>query len=171
VESFDLSNHESLLVASAIIASVALISILIVVVYAVKFRKYHKRRAQLEMELAKNNKGIEMIRSSLGTMEQLNSTQLQEIERYKKDTTKSQRDINIQQNQINYLGKELESSQQKVASLQKDNTKLQSELSKSKENLFKANEKVESAIKRNEFWVAQVSELRIKYNALNLKKG
>ena len=157
------------MVVSAIVASVALASVLTVVIYAIKFRKYHQRKIALEAELSKNSKGIELIRASLGTMEQLNSTQLREIESLQEQISKLNTEAKIDSGQIDSLSRDLSSSRDSVSSLEQQMTKLRSELRVSTERLAKADEDVEQAVKRNEFWVAQVAELRIKNDALRLK--
>lgn len=171
MENFNFTDHINLLVVTSIFISVALTSVLTVIIYAIKFRKYQKHRVALEIELEKNKKGLELTRSSLSALEVLNSTRLHEIENQKKEITKIQYKAKNQKNQIESLSKDLKLAKERATNIEQEKLKLLSDVKSLNERLLQADEDIDAVRKRNEFWVAQVSELRVKYDALKLKQG
>ncbi|HIP60983.1 MAG TPA: hypothetical protein EYG98_00315 [Sulfurovum sp.] len=112
---------------------------------------------------------VSLLEESLNEVRILNSSQLQELGQ--QSTIKEQ-----YQSEIEKLSKELEVSNEKIEKgnkqilmIEKDKSELGANMNNAKESLAKSEEALLVASKRNEFWVEQMAEMRVKYDALRLK--
>jgi len=169
MESLSLLDDISLMVLASIVISIVLAFVLVVVIFSVKFKSHQEKNIQLRERLEEKIVKVSLLEESLNEVRILNSSQLQELGQ--QSTIKEQ-----YQSEIEKLSKELEVSNEKIEKgnkqilmIEKDKSELGANMNNAKESLAKSEEALLVASKRNEFWVEQMAEMRVKYDALRLK--
>jgi len=169
MESLSLLDDISLMVLASIVISIVLAFVLVVVIFSVKFKSHQEKNIQLRERLEEKIVKVSLLEESLNEVRILNSSQLQELGQ--QNTIKEQ-----YQSEIEKLSKELEVANEKIEKgnrqilmIEKDKSELGANMNNAKESLAKSEEALLVASKRNEFWVEQMAEMRVKYDALRLK--
>ena len=169
MESLSLLDDISLMVLASIVISIVLAFVLVVVIFSVKFKSHQEKNIQLRERLEEKIVKISLLEESLNEVRILNNAQLQELRQ--QNTIKEQ-----YQSEIEKLSKELEVANEKIEKgnrqilmIEKDKSELGANMNNAKESLAKSEEALLVASKRNEFWVEQMAEMRVKYDALRLK--
>jgi len=148
-----------MMVLSSIIAVVILAFMLVVIIFAVKFKTQHEQNRQLKEHIEEKTERIALLEESLNEVRILNASLQQELGQQEALRAKLQEEIDA-------LTAKLQSADDKT---EKDKSELGATLVHTKENLLKLEEALAQATKRNEFWVEQMTEVRTKYDALKLK--
>lgn len=163
-----LSNVDTM-VLGGIVSSVVLAFVLVVVIFSIKIKMQHDHIEHLQVEVAKRDRQIQ--------------TEQELQKKAHRDVSDAQTVMEHYQQQEETLLKELIGIRQQLETAQMRRNKLRLEagrLSEEKQVLVKtietlrtdmehAQTEVDAARKRNEFWIAQIAELRTKHEALKLK--
>ncbi len=159
----------SLMVLASIVISVILAFILVVVIFTMKFKSHQDKNSQLIDRLAEKIEKVSLLEESLNEVRILNSTQLLELKQQGEIKEKFQSEIKKLSKELELANTKIEKSYQEILSLEKDKSELGANIANAKESLEKSEESLLIASKRNEFWVEQMAEIRVKYDALRLK--
>jgi len=157
------------MVLGAVSAAIVLAFILLVIIFSLRCRILEKKMAKLKEEAEKRTVRVKFLEKSLDEMQILNSERQQKFAEY----------VNLRKrckSSEEKMKKELEAAREKIVQLQ-DETAAALEAKRESEKkmqefsgkLDKAIEEIGALQKRNEFWVDEISQLRIKYDALKLR--
>ncbi len=169
MEGFDFLTNMNVVFVESLLAVVALLFILTIILFVSRLKIYQVKNVNLHNKLEKQKEQIillledsENIRIHSTRLTKEHQEGIQTIERYKAT--------------IKELNNRLDSSNESINSLKKDITTLREEKDKIYQKMANHDNttdelktELEALEKRNQFWVSQMSELRVKYNALNNK--
>ena len=158
-----------MMVLSSIIAVVILAFMLVVIIFAVKFKTQHEQNRQLKEHIEEKTERIALLEESLNEVRILNASLQQELGQQEALRAKLQEEIDALTAKLQSADDKTEGLAKQILSLEKDKSELGATLTHTKENLLKLEEALAQATKRNEFWVEQMTEVRTKYDALKLK--
>jgi len=157
------------MVLGSIVGSVILAFLLLIVVFSVKIKSQQDRIAALREALETCTQEIQEQKDALAEHTRKAADTQTVMEHYQ------QQDEQHQKTEAS-LRKELEKAHQVAKELRQTLTHAQEEkhtlaqaTEKAQHELIASREEVEAVLKRNEFWVEQLSELRTKHEALKLK--
>jgi chromosome segregation ATPase len=158
-----------MMVLSSIIAVVILAFMLVVIIFAVKFKTQHEQNRQLKEHIEEKTERIALLEESLNKVRILNASLQQELGQQEELRAKLQEEIDALTMKLQSADDKTEELAKQILSLEKDKSELGATLTHTKESLLKLEEALAQATKRNEFWVEQMTEVRTKYDALKLK--
>ncbi|WP_457606542.1 hypothetical protein [Nitratifractor sp.] len=161
--------HIDEMVFGAIVASVILAFILVVVIFSVRYKSQQEKILELRERLGEKKEKIDLLEESLREVQILNASQLQEIQQYQDLEERYRKEQEKIEEQLKAARERIEEQQERISTLHGEKKELEAKLGNALENLAKVEEEMEKVLKRNEFWVEQLSELRTKHEALKLR--
>ena len=163
-----LSNIDKMVLGS-IVGSVVLAFVLVVIIFSVKIKSQHDRITLLQKELDEAHGAIDEQAIHLRELERRVSDGTTIVEHYQGIEAHLTEEMLAIQDERDQALKRIESLHDKAAHLQQEKTTSRTQQADAQAKLLKAQEEVEAVLKRNEFWVEQLSELRTKHDALKHK--
>jgi len=153
----------------SILLVVALVVVLVIIVFTVKYKSYQDKNSNLVEFLGECKKKSTMLSTKLDEQVKINSEQAQEIAGIDAMKNQFQKELERLHDKIVSLESRNEVSSARILELEKVRSDLEANITNARGNEGKAEKALADALKRNEFWVEQMSELRVKYEALQLK--
>ncbi len=166
---FDLLSSVDTMVVGSIVGSVILAFVLVVAVFSLKIKALQDHLEEMKETIAERDHRIQSDQEKLTIAHREASDSQTIMEHFQR-----QEKLLIKETMV--LRKELKEAQEEAKRLRLETTRLSEEkhaLEKTietfRDDLNQADSEVEAARKRNEFWIAQIAELRTKHEALKHK--
>ncbi len=163
-----LSNIDKMVLGS-IVGSIVLAFVLVVAIFSYKIKGQQDLLALLRQELSEAERTIGDLRAQRDDLERKVADGVTIVEHYQAQETDCQKASAALENERDEARAQIETLREKVALLEKERSSAQHQEKQTHAELLAAREEIEAVLKRNEFWVEQLSELRTKHDALKLK--
>jgi len=157
------------IVIGAIGTSIILSFILLVIIFAMRYKSQNDRVHDLKRLIREKDEKTRLLMENLKRLQESDTAREEQLircarlEEICKDEKKELVDsLEFAKSKINKL-------EAKLSELIQTNETLEKNYIQAKEAMDRAVEEAQKAQKRNEFWVEQLSELRAKYDALKIK--
>jgi chromosome segregation ATPase len=163
-----LSNVDKMVLGS-IVGSVLLAFILLVVIFSLEIKSQHDRIRALHEMLDARSQEVNDHQERLSEFERHASDAQTIMEHYQgteKRLTKATEAIRTELEKAVTTAREY---REEIEQLQGDKEAIAQKLETTQEELVVARKEIETVLKRNEFWVEQLSEVRTKHDALKQK--
>lgn len=157
------------LVLSAVVASVILAFILLVVLFSMRLKGCQEKNTRLKNALDKEREKASLFEESLAEVRIQNASQAEELGQQDEIKEALRKEIGRLEKNLEEAEKKSTQLQKKSVVLEKREAELSKRISDEREHIAQLNEALGQATRRNEFWVEQMTEVRIKYEALKLK--
>ncbi len=158
------------LVVGAISTSVILSFILLVIIFAMRYKSQNDRVADLKRLIREKDENTKLLMDNIKRLQTVDSEREEKLircARLEEHCNNEKRELT---DKLTLANNKISALQDRVSELTVINERLEKNYYKAKENMEKALEEVEKSQKRNEFWVEQLSELRTKYEALKVRE-
>jgi len=157
------------IVIGAIGTSIILSFILLVIIFAMRYKSQNDRVHDLKRLIREKDEKTRLLMENLKRLQESDTAREEQLIRCARleEICKDEKKELI--NQLEFANSKITKLEERVSELTHINQKLERNYLKAKESMDKAMEEVQKAQKRNEFWVEQLSELRAKYDALKVK--
>ena len=166
---FDFLDNANMLIAYSILLVVILGVVLVIIVFTVKYKSYQDKNNYLGNFLSECKQKSVVLNKKLDEQIKLNVEQGKEIAGIGAMKNQFQKELERLHEKI--VSHDINSKQagERILELEKVRSDLEANIANANTNESKAQGALSDALKRNEFWVEQMSELRVKYEALQLK--
>ena len=158
------------LVIGAISTSVILSFILLVIIFAMRYKAQNERVIDLKRLIREKDENTQLLMENIRRLQHIDSEREAKLIRCAKLEEHCNAEKKELMDKISLYKNKISTLEQRVSELSAINERLEKSYQKARENMEKALEEVEKSQKRNEFWVEQLSELRAKYEALKAKE-
>lgn len=158
------------LVVGAISTSVILSFILLVIIFAMRYKAQNERVVDLKRLIREKDENTNLLMENIRRLQAVDSEREAKLIRCAKLEEHCNAEKRELMDRLALANKKIASLESRVSELTIINERLEKNYHKAKENMEKALEEVEKSQKRNEFWVEQLSELRTKYEALKVRE-
>ena len=158
------------LVVGAISTSVILSFILLVIIFAMRYKSQNDRVADLKRLIREKDENTKLLMDNIKRLQTVDSEREEKLIRCARLEEHCNAEKKELTDKLTLANNKISSLQEKISELTVINERLEKNYYKAKENMEKALEEVEKSQKRNEFWVEQLSELRTKYEALKVRE-
>jgi len=163
-----LSNVDKM-VAGSIVGSVVLAFLLLVVIFSLRIRSLHQVIRDLRLTMDAKEKALTQYQADItGYQKQMEDTR-SVMDHYQAQEAALQKELESLRYDKNQMAETLQVLRGEINQLRDENKKLADDVARSEAERQKVQEEIAAALKRNEFWVEQLSQLRTKYDALLLK--
>lgn len=169
MEALEIFSNVNMLVVYSILLVVALVAVLVIIVFTVKYKSYQDKNSNLVEFLHECKTKSSILSDRLDSQLELNSKQAQEIAGIDAMKNQFQKELERLHDKIVSLESRNEEASARILELEKVRSDLEANIINARDNESKSELALVDALKRNEFWVDQMSELRVKYEALQLK--
>ena len=165
----DLLSGADTMILGGIVASAVLAFALVVIIFALRIKALHDDNHQVQHLLEAEQRTTRQLQATLEAKAQ----HVADTERIAAEAVQRQesleKSVSTLQNQKKEIQASIDAMKEKIHQSGIDKKHLQALLEAVKGERDVAREEQEATLKRNEFWVAQLSELRTKHEALRLK--
>lgn len=158
------------LVVGAISTSVILSFILLVIIFAMRYKSQNERVADLKRLIREKDENTNLLMENIKRLQTVDSEREAKLIRCAKLEEHCSAEKRALMDKLAQSDNKISVLEKKISELTIINERLEKNFHKAKENMEKALEEVEKSQKRNEFWVEQLSELRTKYEALKVRE-
>jgi chromosome segregation ATPase len=165
----DLLSNIDKMVLGSIVGSIVLAFLLVVMIFSLKIKWQHDRIVALNEALDDRRREVADQKESIAELElqasdaQTIMAHYQESEKRLEDATTAIRD------KLEYSRTTIHDLRSEVERLKQEKLEWNTAAEEARADLLKAREEIETVLKRNEFWVEQLSELRTQHEALKRK--
>jgi len=163
-----LSNLDKMVLGS-IVGSVVLAFLLLIVVFSVKIKSQQDRIRLMDQERDRAEQSIRDLETKLEESRRKETDGQRVMEHYEQHQDEQQKQIEKLHSSLEIRREALSKLEKKVSELEREKQEARDAQAKAEADLRAARDEIEAVLKRNEFWVEQLSELRTKHEALKLK--
>ncbi len=149
--------------------AVILAIILIILIFAVRHKKMHYRLKLARGLLLKRDDEIKILKDDIDKLQKSEIARLKDLKNMDESKSRMQEKAELLSERLERSKKNEKDLKSKIEYINKEKNNLLILLERSKKEQLKLEESLVAADKRNEFWVDQISEIRIKYEALRNK--
>jgi len=157
------------MVLGSIVGSVILAFLLLIVVFSVKIKSQQDRIALLRSGLAERSEELQTFEAMLSTTQRKESDAQTLLEHYQEVEEAQEKREQALREKLKKAHDSAQELQRAITKLQEEKEALAQAFAKLEHEHRASREEVAAVLKRNEFWVEQLSELRTKHEALKLK--
>jgi len=153
----------------SILLVVALAVILVIIVFTVKYKSFQDKNNHLANRLQESISNYNQLSDKFDQQSDTNLKQAKEIASIDAMKMQFQQELERLHGKILSLEQDNQTANNRILELEKIRSELEAHIKNANTNESKAQQALDDAQKRNEFWVDQMQELRVKYEALQLK--
>ncbi len=153
----------------SILLVVALAVILVIIIFTVRYKSFQDKNNHLANSLHESITNYNLLSDKFDQQSDTNLKQAEEIASIGAMKMQFQQELERLHGKIASLEQENQLANTRILELEKIRSELEAHMKNATANESKAQQALEDALKRNEFWVDQMQELRVKYEALQLK--
>jgi chromosome segregation ATPase len=157
------------IVLGAIVSSIILSFILLVIVFAMRYKAQNERVLDLEKLLKEKEKRNQLLSENMEKLKERDLSMRKRLEECAGVEKRFAREKEEIERRLTEAHTTIDTLNEKIKELERLKSELEFAYASAKDDLQMAIEEVEKAQKRNEFWVEQLSELRTKYDALRMR--
>ena len=157
------------IVIGAIGTSIILSFILLVIIFAMRYKSQNDRVHDLKRLIREKDEKTRLLMENLKRLQETDTAREEQLIRCARLEEICKDEKRELVDKLEFANSKIAKLEERVSELTHINQKLERNYLKAKESMDKAMEEVQKAQKRNEFWVEQLSELRAKYDALKVK--
>ncbi len=165
----ELLNNIDKMVLGSIVGSIVLAFVLLVAIFSYKIKGQQDGLTLLSQELSAVERTIGDLTAQRDDLERKVADGVTIVEHYQALETDRQKAFAALQKERDEAQAQIETLREKVVLLEKEKASARHQEKQTHAELLAAREEIEAVLKRNEFWVEQLSELRTKHDALKLK--
>ena len=157
------------IVLGSIVGSVVLAFILVVLISSLKIKSQHDHLKSLRQELSDAKKQIEAEQKTHAQMQQIIQDIDRALEHYQQVEDEQGKIIVNLRAKLNKSSQTVKQLTEQIDKNKREKTIIIEGAEKIHQKLLVAQDEIDEVRKRNEFWIDQISELRIKHDALRNK--
>jgi chromosome segregation ATPase len=157
------------IVLGAIVSSIILSFILLVIVFAMRYKAQNERVLDLEKLLKEKEKRNQLLGENIEKLKARDAAMQKRLEECAGVEKRFAREKEEIERRLVEAHTTIDTLNEKIKELERLKSELEFAYASAKDDLQMAIEEVEKAQKRSEFWVEQLSELRTKYDALRMR--
>jgi septal ring factor EnvC (AmiA/AmiB activator) len=157
------------MVAGAVVAAVVLSFMLVIIIYAVRSKAQQEKLSAMSDLLVAKEEKIDFLEREIEDLKVVEKARSEEAARFEEIKKRYRNEKRKLEGIIEEAKDFVEKQQCKIAELSTRNRELTAENEALRESLDRIEEEMDSVLKRNEFWVEQIAELRTKYDALKMR--
>jgi len=169
MEGFDFLTNMNVVFVESLLAVVALLFILTIILFVSRLKIYQVKNVKLHKRLEAQEQKNRLLLEDSENMQIHNTRLTKEHQESAKVVKKHKSTIKKLNTKLDISDSTLESHKKDIKILKEQKDKLYQKIVDHDSVTDELKVALDNLGKRNEFWVAQMSELRIKYNALNKK--
>ena len=153
----------------SILLVVALAIVLVIIVFTVRYKSFQDKNNHLANSLQESISSYNQLSDKFDQQSDTNLKQAKEIASIDAMKMQFQQELERLHSKIVSLEQENQTANNRILELEKVRSELEAHMKNASTNESKAQQALDDALKRNEFWVDQMQELRVKYEALQFK--
>ena len=153
----------------SILLVVALAIVLVIIVFTVRYKSFQDKNNHLANSLQESISSYNQLSDKFDQQSDTNLKQAKEIASIDAMKMQFQQELERLHSKIVSLEQENQTANNRILELEKVRSELEAHMKNANANESKAQQALDDALKRNEFWVDQMQELRVKYEALQFK--
>jgi len=165
----DLLSNVDTMILGGIVGSAVLAFVLVVIIFSLRIKVLHDQNRHVHQLLEEQQRDAQRLQEALDAkVEHITETEAA-MEGFQRRQEALEKAITALRDQNKAVRASVEASQEQMHALTAEKKRLEDLLEAVEGERDEAREEKEAILKRNEFWVTQLSELRTKHDALKLK--